>query len=51
MSYLRSKISAQRGGGCPVCGDIQGQAGQISEQPDVAVGVTVHCRGVGSNGL
>jgi len=26
--------SAQRGGGCPVLGDIQGQAGQGSEQPE-----------------
>ena len=25
---------AQRGGGCPVLGDIQYQAGQGSEQPD-----------------
>jgi len=28
-------------------GDIQDQAGQGSEQPDLAVGVPVHCRGVG----
>ena len=38
---------AQRGGGCPISGDIQVQAGWGSEQPDVAVGVPVHCRGVG----
>jgi len=30
-------------GGCPVPGDIQGQAGQGSEHPDRAVGVSVHC--------
>ena len=36
---------AQRGGG--VLGDIQGQAGWGSEQPDVAVDVPVHCREVG----
>ena len=28
-------------------GDIQGQAGRGSEQPDLAVGVPVHCRGIG----
>jgi len=37
--------------GCPVPGDVQGQAGQGSEQPDVAVCVPVHCRGVGQGGL
>jgi len=29
---------------CPIPGDIQCQAGQSSEQPDLAVGVPVHCR-------
>ena len=29
----------------------QGQAGQGSEHPDQAVGVPVHCRGVGLDGL
>jgi len=33
-------------GGCPIPGGIQGQAGQGSEQPDPAVDVPVHCRGV-----
>ena len=28
-------------------GDIQGQGRQGSEQPDLAVGVSVHCRGDG----
>ena len=37
---------AQRGGGCPILGDIQGWAGWSSEQPDVAIGVPVHCKGV-----
>ena len=37
---------AQRGGGCPVPGDIQGQAGWGSEQPDLAAYVLFHCRGV-----
>ena len=42
---------AQRGGGCPVPGDAQGQAGRGSEHLDPAVGVPVHCRGVGPDGL
>ena len=36
----------QRCNGCPVLGDIQGEVGQGSEQPDIDVGVSVHCRGV-----
>lgn len=36
----------QRGGGCPLLGDIQGQAGEGSEQPDLAADFPVHCRGV-----
>ena len=28
---------AQRGGGCPIPGNIQGQAGLGTEQPDLAV--------------
>ena len=42
---------AQRGGRNPVPGDIQGQAGQGTEQPHLAVGVLVHCREVGLGGL
>ena len=42
---------AQRCGGCRVPGDTQGQAGGGSEQPDVAVYVPVHCRGVGLDDL
>ena len=42
---------AQRGGGCPIPGDTQGQAVWDSEQPDGAVGVPVHGRGVGPDGL
>jgi len=34
----------QAGGGCPVPGDIQGQTGWDSEQPDLSVAVPVHCR-------
>ena len=42
---------AQRGGGFSILGDTQGQAGWGFEQPDVAIGVPVHCRGVGLHGL
>ena len=35
---------AQRGGGCPIPGDAQGQA-------DLALGVPIHCRGVGLDGF
>ena len=39
---------AQRGGGYfGGLGDIQGQAGWGSEQPDFTVGVSAHCRRVG----
>jgi len=37
--------------GCRIPGDIPGQAGWGSEQPDLDVGVPVHCRGVGLSGL
>ena len=43
--------AAQGGGGCPIVGDIQGQAGSGSEQFDLAVGVLVHCKEVGSDDL
>ena len=43
--------AAQRGDGCSILGDTQGQAGWGSEQPDIAVGVPVHCRAVGQCGL
>ena len=36
-----------RGGECLCPRDIQGQAGQGSEQPGRAAGVPAHCRGVG----
>ena len=39
---------AQRGGGCPIPEDTQGEAGQGS---DVAVGAAVHYRGVGPDDL
>ena len=42
---------AQRGGRCPIPGNIQGQVGQDSEQPDLAEDVPAHCRGVGLGDL
>jgi len=43
---------AQRSGGCPCPRDIQGQAGQGSEQHlDLVADVPVHCRGVGLHDL
>ena len=42
---------AQRGCGCPIPGDIQGQGGPGSEQCDLAAGVPAHCRGVGLGDL
>jgi len=38
---------AQRGGRCPIPGNIQGQAGRDPEQPDQVEDVPAHCRGVG----
>ena len=37
---------AQRGGGCSIPGDIHGQAGLGSEQPNLAVGGPILCRGL-----
>ena len=37
---------AQRCGGSPILGDIQGQAGWGFKQPDLVLAVPVHCRGV-----
>ena len=38
-------------GECPVLGDVQGQAERGSKQPNWAVGIPVHCRGVGPGDL
>jgi len=38
---------AQRGGRCPIPGNVQGQAGWGSEQAGLVVGVPAHCRRVG----
>ena len=37
---------SQRGGRCSICGNIQGQVGWGSEQPDLFEGVPAHCREV-----
>jgi len=37
---------AQRSGRCPIPGNIQGQAGGGSEQPDLVEDVPVHYRGL-----
>ena len=42
---------AQRGGKCPIPGNIQGEVGQSSEQPDLVVDVPAHCRGGGLDDL
>ena len=42
---------AQTGDRCPMHGNIQGQAGQGSEQPDLVVDVPGHCSGVGLDDL
>jgi len=45
--YEALEQGGQRCGGCPIPGDIQGHAGPGSEQPHLAVGCSVNCRGVG----
>ena len=48
---MKRLSEAQRSGGCPIPGGVQGQAEQGSEQPDLAVDVPVHCEGVGVDDL
>jgi len=43
--------AAQRGGRCPIPGNVQGQVQQDSEQPDLVVDVPAYCRGVGLGDL
>ena len=43
--------AAQRGGRCPITGNIPGQVGQGSEQPDLVEDVPAHGRGVGLDDL
>jgi len=42
---------AQRGGRCPIPGNIQGQVGWGSEKPDLIEDVPARCRGVGLDDL
>lgn len=41
---VRLEQVAQRVHGCPVLGDIHGQVGLSSKQPDLDVDVPAHCR-------
>jgi len=42
---------AKRGSGCPIPGNMKGQVGRGSEQPDLVKDVPAHCMGVGLDGL
>ena len=42
---------AQRGGRCPTPGNLQGQIGRGSEQPDLVEEVPAHYSGVGLDDL
>ena len=42
---------AQRGGRCPIPGNVHGPVGWGSEQPDLVEDVPAHCRGVGLDDL
>jgi len=42
---------AQRGSGGPIPGNIQGQVGRSSEQPDLVEGVRAYCGAVGLDDL
>jgi len=42
---------AQRGGRCPIPGNIQGQVGQVSEQRHLVEDVLAHCKEVGLDDL
>jgi len=42
---------AQRGGRCPISGNVQGQVGQGSEHPGLVKDVPIHCTGVGLDDL
>jgi len=42
---------AQRDGGCPISGSVQGHVGQGSEKPGLAEDVPAHCTGFGLDDL
>ena len=46
MRVVKHSQVAQRGGRCPVPGNLQGQVGGGSEQPDLAEDVPAHCSGL-----
>ena len=51
-NWLKSSEQHAHGcGGCSVPGNIRSQAGLGSQQPDLDVGVPVHCQGVELDGL
>ena len=45
------KQVVQRGGRCPIPGNIQGEVGRGSEQPDLVEDVPAHCRRFGLDDL
>lgn len=47
----KSSLIAQGGGKCCIPGNIQGQVGQASEQPNLVEGAPAHCRGIGLDDL
>jgi len=50
MRVMKHWNKLLRGGRCPIPGDIQGEVGWGSEQPDVVEDVPAHCRGGGLRG-
>ena len=44
VRVVKYRNVTQKADGCPIPGDIQGQARQDSEQPDPSVDFPVHCR-------
>ena len=47
LFLLKLAQAAQRGGGCPIPGNTQGQVRGGSGQPDPGEDVPAHCRGLG----
>jgi len=51
MRVLKHWSRLLSGGRCPKPGNIQGQVGRGSEQPDLVEDVPAHCRGIGLDDL
>jgi len=51
MRVVRHWDRLPKGGRCSVPGNVQGQGGWGSEQPDQVEDVPAHCRGVGLDDL